>query len=122
MTAKPKKFDDYRTYSVSLLETQFMALNSAQRQSVIRCLRLHLEICEDKCSHHELFLYSIENGLKLNQFYEAIPLSCSSYKRKKGITVKFSNVISFSDGNVDTMKSLRICSNDTKNLYLLGST
>ena len=122
MTAKPKRFNDYETYSVSLLETQFMALNAAQRQSVVRGLRLYLNSCENKCSNHELFQYLIENFSKLNHFYEALPLACNRYKRNKGLKVKFSNVISFSDGNVDTMKSFHICLNDTKSLYLLDST
>ena len=52
---KPKQFDDYETYSITFLETQFMSLNSIQRQSVVKGLRLHLDVCEKNCSNHEFY-------------------------------------------------------------------
>ena len=95
VAAKPKQFDDYETYSITFLETQFMSLNSIQRQSVVKGLRLHLDICEKNCSNHDLFKYLIEIVSKLNHFYEALPLACNKYKKNKGLKVKFSNFVTF---------------------------
>ena len=82
MAAKPKKFDDYETHSISFLETQFMSLNSIQKQIVVKGLRLHLDVCEKNCRNHDLFKYLTENGSKLNHVYEALPLACNKFKKE----------------------------------------
>ena len=36
MAVKPKRFEDFETYSTSLMESQFMQLNAVKRKSVVK--------------------------------------------------------------------------------------
>ena len=118
----PRRLDGYEIYSVSLLESQFMKLDSVQRQNVVKALRLHLSICHNNCTNHNLFYNLCENYDKLNHFYEEIPYGFVKKKLNKGQSVKFANVVSFSNGEKGDLASYKISLDYVDNAYLLGNT
>ena len=118
----PKRLDGYEVYSVSILESQFMKLDSIQRQNVVKALKLHLNICINKCTNHNVYHYLCKNYDKLNHFYDEIPYDSVKKKLNKDQLVKFSNVVSFSNGEKGDLASYKISLCYVNNEYLLGNT
>ena len=104
----PKRLDGYQVYGVSILESQFMKLDSIQRQSMVKALKLHLEICIDNCTNHNVYHNSCKNYDKLNHFYDEIPYDSVKKKLNKNQLVKFSDVVSFSNGEKGNLASYKI--------------
>ena len=92
-----------------------MASDSSLRQSIIKALQLHLEVCENQCSNHNLF------GFRLNHYYGTVPVDCQSIKKNKNLKVHFSKTVNFSDGLTDTIQNFKICLDHTYRL-LLGNS
>ena len=100
------RFEDFHSYSGLVLEIKFMASDS-QRQSIINTLQLHLEICENQCSNHNLF--GIENGFRLSHYYGTVPVDCQSTKKNKNLKVQFN-------------KTVEICLDHTYHSLFLGNS
>ena len=119
---KPRKFNDFLSY-VGSIETLFMAANIEQRKSIISALSLHLEVCTEKCSNHDLFEYLIKQGHTLNEFYGEIPRINKTVKRNKSRPshVHFDNTVHYSDGSTDNLCCYKVVKHHSKQVLYLSN-
>ena len=89
---------------------------------MVKTLKLHLEICIDNCTNHNVYHYLCKNYDILNHFYDEIPYDSVKKKLNKDQLVKFSNVVSFSNGEKGDLASYKISLCYVNNEYLLGNT
>ena len=122
LKVQPKRLDGFQIYSVSILESQFMKLDAIQWEFPVKALLLHLEICISDCSNHNVYRHLCNNYDKSNQFYDAIPYDSVKKSLNKNQLVKFSDIVSFSDGGTGDLASYKISLCYVDSEYLLGNT
>ena len=98
-----------------------MRLDAIQRKFMVKALLLHLEVCTNKCTYHDVYKYLCDNHNRLNIVYDEIP--CNSGKKSFNKNkLKFSKDVSYSDGTTGVLASFKVSLFYGDYEYLLGNT
>ena len=98
-----------------------MAADMIQRSAIQAALALHLEICTQHCSSHDLFKYLIDQGHSLEPFFGEISNKIVSVKNKgkKDKKVKFADTVQCDDGSMNKLHSYKVALENTKQVLFL---
>ena len=93
-----------------------MAADMIQRSAIQSALALHLEICTQHCSSHDLFKYLIDQGHSLEPFFGEISNKIVSVKNKgkKDKKVKFADTVQCDDGSINKLHSYKVALENSK--------
>ena len=87
-----------------------MAADMIQKSSIQAALALHLEICTQHCSNHDIFKYLIDQGRSLDPFFGEISNKVVSLKNKgkKDKKVKFADRVQCNDGSMNKLHNYKV--------------